>query len=368
MHRTLLTLTAAAAVAAGCATSRAPAPLQTTEHRVAVTSIAPAMQGQRGEVYVREVAPSGAGRLPVVVFVHGAGTPAEVSFDSRMEDYSWMRQVARAGFDTFSVDLTGYGRSARPAPMADPCNIAKAQQVGYVPAPCAPTWPSPIATPASEWNEIGAVVDFVRQLRGVDRVSLVGWSQGGPRITGYAALQPAKVDRIVVLAPAYARDGPAGEPNPLPAMNDGSMSVQSRKDFVANWDRQVGCPVQYDAAAAKTIFDEMLESDPVGAKWGEGVRRAPMVPIWGFDKTAVAKVKTPYLMVTGEHDKQVAPQRVRELYDDLGSDNKVLIDLACSSHNAMWEKNRKLLFDATVQWLRGGRVDGMTIGTVRMGS
>jgi pimeloyl-ACP methyl ester carboxylesterase len=368
MLRTVLTLTAAAAVAAGCATSPAPAPLQTTEHRVAVISIAPAMQGQRGEVYVREVAPSGAARLPVVVFVHGAGTPAEVSFDSRMEDYSWVRQVARAGFDTFSVDLTGYGRSTRPAPMADPCNIAKAQQAAYVPAPCPPTWPSPIATPASESNEIAAVVDYVRQLRGVDRVSLVGWSQGGPRITGYAALQPAKVDRIVVLAPAYTRDGPAGEPNPLPAMNDGSMSVQSRKDFVANWDRQVGCPGQYDAAAAKTIFDEMLESDPVGAKWGEGVRRAPMVPIWGFDKTAVAKVKTPYLMVTGEHDKQVAPQRVRDLYDDLGSDNKVLIDLACSSHNAMWEKNRRLLYDATVQWLRGGRVDRMTIGTVRMGS
>jgi esterase/lipase len=93
-----------------------------------------------------------------------------------------------------------------------------------------------------------------------------------------------------------------------------------------------------------------------------------MVPIWGFDKTAVAKVKTPYLMVTGEHDKQVAPQRVRELYDDLGSENKVLIDLGCSSHNAMWEKNRKLLFDATVQWLREGRVNGLTSGTVRMGS
>jgi pimeloyl-ACP methyl ester carboxylesterase len=365
MLRTLLAT--AAAVLASCAMPQRAGGLQTSEHWVSVASTAPSMKGESAQLYMREAATGGGGRLPVVVFIHGAGTPAEVSFDSRMDDYSWMRQVARAGFDVFSVSLTGYGRSTRPVPMADPCNIAKAQQSGYVPSPCGPTSRTPLTTMSSDWNDIGAVVDYVRRLRGVDRVSLVGWSQGGPRITGYAALQPAKVDRIVVLAPAYGRDGMAEEPNPLPAMNDGTMSVQSRKDFIANWDRQVGCPGQYDAFAASALFDEMLESDPVGAKWGTGVRRAPMVPTWGFNKAAVAKVKTPYLMITGEHDKQVPPQRVHELFEDLGSDNKVLIDLGCSSHNAMWEKNRKLLFDATVQWLRDGRLNGLSSGIVRMG-
>ena len=366
MLRTL-TSTVAIALLGACAMGQQAGSLKTTEHRVPVLSTAPSMQGQPAELYVREVAPGGGTSLPVVLFVHGAGTPAEVSFDSRMEDYSWMRQVARAGFDVFSVSLTGYGRSTRPPQMADPCNIVKAQQVGYVPAPCEPSYRTPIATATSEWNEIGDVVDYLRRLRGVERVSLVGWSQGGPRITGYAALQPARVDRIVVLAPAYFRDGLTAQPSPLQAMNEGVMSVQSRKDFVANWDRQVGCTAQYDAAAASAIFDEMLESDPVGAKWGAGVRRAPMVPIWGFNKDTVPLVKTPYLMITGEHDKQIAPRLVRELYEDLGSDNKVMLDLACSSHNAMWEKNRKMLFDATVQWLREGRLNGQKSGIVRMG-
>lgn len=361
-----LSATITSVALAGCAMTKPAADLTMHEHRVSVTSTAPSMQGLPAQLYVREFR-AGNARLPAVVFVHGAGTPAEVSFDSRMEDYSWMRQVARAGFNVFSVSLTGYGRSTRPGPMADPCNIARAQQSGYVPAPCEPTYRSPITTMASDWNDIGAVVDYVRRLRGVDRVSLVGWSQGGPRITGYAALHPAKVDRIVVLAPAYTRDGMAAQPDPLPAMNDGPMSVQSRKDFMANWDRQVVCPEQYDPSAAATIFDEMLQSDPVGAKWGEGVRRAPMVPTWGFNKAAVAKVKTPYLMIAAEHDKQVTPQRVRDLYEDLGSDSKVLVDLGCSSHNAMWEKNRKVLFDATVQWLRQGRLNGMSSGIVRAG-
>src|SRR4030095_11072584 len=106
-----------------------------TEHQVDVTSTAPSMQGQPVQLYVREVAFSGSSPLPVVLFIHGAGTPAEVSFDSGMDDYSWIRQVARAGFDVFSVSLVGYGRSTRPPHMTDPCNIAQAQQGGHVVAP-----------------------------------------------------------------------------------------------------------------------------------------------------------------------------------------------------------------------------------------
>jgi hypothetical protein len=37
----------------------------------------------------------------------------------------------------------------------------------------------------------------------------------------------------------------------------------------------------------------------------------------------------------GEYDKRVPPDRVRDLYADLGAERKVLVDLACSSHNAM---------------------------------
>lgn len=105
----------------------------------------------------------------------------------------------------------------------------------------------------------------------------------------------------------------------------------------------------------------------MGATWGAGVRRAPMVPIWGFEKTEAAKVTTPYLMVAGVHDKQVPSERVRELYADLGSKDKVLIELACSSHNAMWEVHRARLSDATVQWLREGSLNGVRSGVVRIG-
>ena len=114
------------------------------------------------------------------------------------------------------------------------------------------------------------------------------------------------------------------------------MNTQSRQEFAANWDRQVGCPDQYDPGASDAVWSQMLESDPVGATWGPGVRRAPRVTQWGWTKTAVMNTRTPTLMITGAHDKQVLSDRVREFYADLGAPEKVFIDLACSSHNAMW--------------------------------
>jgi hypothetical protein len=43
-----------------------------------------------------------------------------------------------------------------------------------------------------------------------------------------------------------------------------------------------------------------------------------------------------------------------------------LIELACSSHNAMWEKNHLLLFQASLEWLTKGTVNGLQQGTIRM--
>jgi pimeloyl-ACP methyl ester carboxylesterase len=347
----------------------------TFDHHVRVKSTAPAIAGQEAQIYVREVvradkAARGATSEGIVLFVHGAGTPAEVTFDVPYKDYSWMAYLAKAGFDVFSMDMTGYGRSTRPPAMNDPCNFSKEQQAQFIPrlipAPCAPSHPSPITTMDSDWNDIATVVEYLRTLRQVDTVSIVGWSQGGPRAAGYAARSPDKVARLVILAPAYARTGPTAGPRPLPA-NVGPMTAQSRADFTANWDRQVGCSEQYEPAASAAVWSEMLASDSVGATWGTGVRRAPAVPTWGFNQAVVAKMQTPFLMVTGAHDKQVAPERVRDLYADLGSKEKVIIDLACSSHNAMWEKNHLLLFKASLDWLKEGKVNGVSTGELKLG-
>jgi pimeloyl-ACP methyl ester carboxylesterase len=345
------------------------------DHYVRVHSTVPVINGQTAQIYVREVVQAGiALRGPasdrVVLFVHGAGTPAEVSFDVPYQDYSWMAYLAHAGFDAFSMDMTGYGRSTRPAPMNDPCNVSREQQAGFIPAllaaPCPPSYPHPLTTIASDWNDLGAVIDYLRTLRHVEKLSLVAWSLGGPRAGGYTARHPEQISQLVLLAPAYNRAGAADPPKQLPA--DGTtMTTQSHEEFTTNWARQTLCRDQVDPAASDSVWEQMTASDPVGATWGTGVRRAPQVTSWGWGQAAVTGTTIPTLMVTGEHDKQVPPDRVRDLYADLGADRKVFVDLACSSHNAMWEKNHLVLFKASAEWLTKGTVDGTQQGMLKLG-
>jgi pimeloyl-ACP methyl ester carboxylesterase len=365
--------TACASMPAGTSSAAADSSqLLSVDHYVRATSTAPSMRGQVAQIYVRErVAARNIlrGSSGVVLFVHGAGTPAEVAFDVPYSDYSWMAYLANAGFDVFSMDMEGYGRSTRPTVMNDPCNLARAQQALFVPsliaAPCASSFQGSATTVASDWNDIGAVVDYVRALRHVAKISLAGWSQGGPRAGGYTAQHPDQVERLVLLAPAYARTGPDGAPASTP--DTVVFNTQSQKEFDANWDRQVGCSEQYDKSVSAAVWSEMVASDPVGSTWGAGVRRAPTVPSWGFNKAVVSRGRTPTLMVTGVHDKQVPPARVREYYEDLGAPEKVFVDLACSSHNAMWEKNHLLLFQASLEWFQQGTVNGAKIGMLKLG-
>ena len=350
--------------------------LLTIDHYVRVTSTVPAMAGQPAQLYVRERVVAGAalrGAISperVVLFVHGAGTPAEVAFDLPYQDYSWMGYLARAGFDVFSVDMTGYGRSTRPAAMNDLCNLARDRQAEWIPtllpAPCTPSYAQAMTTIASDWDDVGAAVDYIRALRRIERVSMVAWSLGGPRAGGYAARFPDKVKRLVLLAPAYARNSSATPPAKVPA-DGAAFNTQSRADLDALWARQTACSSQVDPAVADVVWSEMMQSDPIGASWGPGVRRAPQTTTWGWNQAVVSKMQTPTLMVAAVHDGQVSSARVNELYADLGSPQKVLIDLGCASHNAMWERSHTLLFRASLEWIDKGTVNGMQQGVVKMG-
>jgi acetyl esterase/lipase len=86
--------------------------LLTLDHYVRLRSTVPAIAGQPAQIYLRErvkaatVLRAQTLRDRVVLFVHGAGTPAEVAFDVPYQDYSWMAYLARAGFDVFSIDET----------------------------------------------------------------------------------------------------------------------------------------------------------------------------------------------------------------------------------------------------------------------
>ena len=268
------------------------------------------------------------------------------------------------------MDTTGYGRSTRPAPMNDPCNLAarsQARSCRLIAAPCTPTYPHSSTTIASDWNDIGAV--------GRSHPRAAPRREGEPgrvvaRRSARRRLRRRSTRRksdgwccwrrpTTATARRTARADPAG----------GVPSTRSRaQEFNANWDRQVGCPDQYDQAAARRRVVGDAASDPVGATWGTGVRRAPQTTTWGWNAAMVGKTEMPTLMVAGVHDKQVPPERVqRALCRSRRARQGASSISRCSSHNAMWERNHLLLFRASLEWLTTGTVNGAKEGMLRLG-
>ncbi|MBM3794140.1 MAG: hypothetical protein FJW31_08725 [Acidobacteria bacterium] len=78
-------------------------------------------------------------------------------------------------------------------------------------------------------------------------------------------------------------------------------------------------------------------------------------------------MRTPGLFIAAALDKQALPERVRALHANDGASEKVLLDLGCTSHNALWERNHLLLFQASLEWFTKGTVNGKTSGETRRG-
>jgi pimeloyl-ACP methyl ester carboxylesterase len=346
----------------------------TIDHFVSHVSSAPAAYGETVRLYVRERVAAGVALTStsfsrrIVLFVHGASIPSEVGFDARYQDYSWMAYLAQAGLDVFAMDITGFGPSTRPAAMDDPCNAAAASQPvlipAVLPAACPNTYSGDLTTIGSDQDDIDAVVDYLRSLRHVDRISLVAWSKGGPRVGPYVATHPEKIDSVVMLAPQYV---PGTPPDPMPAS---VMGITSRQRFDALWDMQIGCEDQYDPAIRSSLWPQLLETDPTGATWGSGVYRSPtggdgaVYERWG---SFASRIDAPVLLISGDNDKIVLPENVRALYSDIKASHKVFAGLACASHFAPWETNHLSLFQASAEWLLKQSVNGMSEGELRLG-
>ena len=331
-------------------------------------STVPATRGQTVGLFVREKALEStlaAGRKPhVVLMVHGGFAPSTVAYDLQYRDYSFMAAMAQAGFDVFAMSHTGYGPSPRPF-MDDPCNVDREFQAELIPhvlkAPAAPRYPFKLVSSRSEWDELETAIRYVRELRGVDQVSLVGWSTGAPRAGGFAALHPEHVDKLVLFGPApfFATEEP---PSDMP--EPGAPTILQTREFLLHrrWQDHVRCEGQLeDPGICNAVWRELMALDEVGARWGrdgEGIMRAPNRMNFGWREN-LARIQAPTLVLLGEFDNYA---KRLEAWRGLTVEHKLFIKVACASHFMQFERGRHLLYRATVSWLKSGTVNGAERG------
>lgn len=344
MHRRVLI---AAPLAAPLVATRAPAQgvtLSTEEYMLPT--------GHAGiEVFVRNKRPEEMtafrpGRT--LLFVHGATYPAHTTFDLPLGGLSWMDYVASRGFDVWSLDLRGYGRSTRPPEMAQP-----------------PEANPPLVRGETALQDITAAAAFIRQHRNVPRLVHMGWSWGSALMGRFAADNPGSVERLVLLAPAWLRQG--ASPAAASAGEAlGAYRLVTQAQARERWLN--GVPEGKRAALIPPGWFEhwagvTWATDPVGVRRNPSVLRAPNGVLqdgrdyWqaGRPYWDPAKVAAPTLLVVGEWDRDTPPAMAAAIFPLLAnSPGKRLVMLGEGTHMMLMERNRGALFSTVQGFLEEG--------------
>ncbi len=360
-------------------------PVVTIDHLVPHVSTVQANAGELVGLFVRERVRSDSGDgkpRQAVLMIHGRSVPVLPGMDLKYGDYDWALYLARSGgFDVFMLDFQGSGRSPRPK-MDDPSNVPTAQQQSLlIPNPLAATlphsYPFTLNTTDSDLAELDTAVEYIRNLRGVDKVHLVGWSQASFRIGPYAVQHPEKVASLFFLAPifntAFVRTPQPADPTP--------MTLTTRADaFTSNpsttpW----GLPDQREPGIEDVIWAAIMENDELGRTWGpspagapegsppEGVMRVRQAILTGWNATMASQITVPTLIMRGEFDTGLGGrQDVSELYRLVQNDNKLRFTVQSAGHLIPWEKTRWILHQFSKEWIKQGRVAGYDQGEFRV--
>jgi alpha-beta hydrolase superfamily lysophospholipase len=276
---------------------------------------------QKGDVKLylyrkRNTAPKpGAPPLPVLFLVHGSSISGRSTFDLEVPgrgSYSMMDTFAGYGFDVWTMDFEGYGRSSRTAG-----NSAIAEGV----------------------RDLKAATDVVIRETGRSRLHFFGESSGGLRAGAFASEYPDRVDRLVLAAFTYTGEG-------SPTLADRAKQLEF---YRANNRRP------RDRAMIRSIFtrDQPGTADPaVGEALADAeLKFGDTVPTGTYlDMTAnlpvvdPARVHAPVLLVRGEYDGIATETDLINFFTKLPNRDKQLIVLAGMSHSVALGLNRDQLW------------------------
>lgn len=290
-------------------------------------------------LYVRNTRPDGVNTFSggrTLLFVHGATYPSDTMFDLKIDGASWMDSIAGHGYDVYSMDVRGFGRSTRPPAMDRPA----AEN-------------APVVTTDDAVSDFEAVVDHIRQRRGVPRLNVMGWSWGTVIAGAYAANNPDNVERLVMYAPLWLRRIPGGLRVSGPMGAYRTVTLEAAKQ---RWLTGVAHDRQKDLippAVLESWWAANMAADPVGAKASPPCVRAPNgllvdgFKYWEADARYYdpAAIRAPVLMVVGEWDVDTPVYMAQAILARLtASPRKRLVIIGEGTHHLMLERNRLQMF------------------------
>jgi pimeloyl-ACP methyl ester carboxylesterase len=263
-------------------------------------------------VYRKRVPSVGPVRAPVLFLVHGSSMGGPATFDLTVPgkpNYSMMDRFALRGFDVWTMDHEGYGRSDRTSGNSDI---------------------------ASGVDDLKAAIEVVRRETGARKVHFFGESSGGIRAAAFAVAEPDAVDRLGLSAYTYTGKG-------SPTLTDRAKQV----DFYRTHNMRPATLQLY-----RSIFtrDKTGTADPaVGdalfaavSKYGDSIPTGTYLDmVTKLPLVDPEKLHVPVLMARGEYDGISTEEDLIDFFRRLPNRDRQFVVIPGAAHSLVLGYNRE---------------------------
>jgi pimeloyl-ACP methyl ester carboxylesterase len=258
--------------------------------------------------------PSGpAGRI---LFVHGSSMASQPTFDLQVPgraDSSVMDFFAARGYDTWCVDMEGYGRSTKTRDNN-----------------------APIAYGA---DDCLAAATYIRKLRGHEPLLVYGISSGALRAALFAQRHPEMVARLALDAMVWTGEGSptlAERSKRLPEFRAANRRPIDRKFVRSIFERDH--PGTADDVVIEAFADAILALDD-SVPTGTYVDMCANLPVCDPEKITV-----PTLIMRGEYDGIASFADLMRFFEKLPNPDKHFAVMPGIAHASFHQKNYAICY------------------------
>lgn len=273
---------------------------------------------QKGDVrlFLWEKRSPAAERRGTILFVHGSSMGSQPTFDLQVEgrsDSSAMDYFAAQGFDTWCVDMEGYGRSDKKRDI--PCDIANGA------------------------DDLKAATDYIIKARNPGPLLVYGISSGALRAAMFAERHPERVKRLALDAFVWTGEGSptlAERKKRLPEYMKSNRRPIDRAFVFSIFNRDH--PGTADDKVIEAFADAILKLDdsvPIGT-YVDMCTKLPVVD--------PAKITAPTLVMRGQWDGIASFEDLIRFYEKLPNPDKQFAVMPGISHASIQQKNYAIVY------------------------
>ena len=255
-------------------------------------------------------------KLGTVLFVHGSSMASQPTFDLKVSGRpfsSVMDWFAAKGFDTWCVDMEGYGRSGKERDIT--CDIANGA------------------------DDLAAATDYILSKRKIDSVHAYGISSGALRAALFAQNHPQRVDRLALDAFVWTGEGSptlADRKKKLPEFLDNNRRPIDRDFVYSIFNRDHPDTTSSDVIDAFAEAITALDDSMPNGTYIDMCSRLPLID--------PQKVTCPTILMRGEYDGIASLDDLIKFFAQLPNNDKQFSVMAGISHASFQQKNYMLAY------------------------